>query len=148
MVDNTIPRNEPGMAFFESASYGSPEEPRFGEGIAHTIDAEVTGTAAVTFPLYSVLNYNPTTKALTKAVVSAGASNANCIAAAPITLANGVTSRFPLYVDGHWSMDALDWDASFTTEQLKQFAFMGTGGRSEIKVSKKKFTNDAIDIPN
>ena len=144
--DHKIPRAEPGVAGFSSFSVGNNEEPAYGEGVTNTIDVQIVTTAAIDFKLYDVLNYNPTTKALTKAVVASGASNANCIAAQPIRAASGADFRAAVYVDGHWSMDALGWDATFTTDQLKQFAF--TPSRSEILVSKRKFKDDAIDIPN
>jgi hypothetical protein len=149
--DEKIPRTNPGVASFRTRSYGNSAEPAFGEGEARTIDVEIVTTATIDFKLYDVLNYNPTTKALTKAVVASGAGNANCIAAQPIAATgSGVTFRAAVYVTGHWAMDALGWDATFTTDQLKQMAFMagGAGSRSEITVSKKKFNDDAIDIPN
>lgn len=146
MQDNKIPRNEPGVAGFASESWGNNEEPRFGEGVADTIDIEVTTAGAVDYKLYQVMNYNRTTKALTPAVVASGASNANAIMAMPFKTAGVVTARAAVYVDGHWAMDALIWDASFTTQTLKEGAFEAL--RTTILVSKKKFSDDAIDIPN
>lgn len=145
--DYKVPRNEPGVAGFSTFSVGNQENPRFGEGVADTIDVPVTvGGSAIDFPLYTVLNYNRTTKALTKAVVSGGNSNANCIAAQPIRAGAGVELRAAVYVDGHWNSEGLIWDASFTTQQLKEGAFEAT--RTTILVSTKKFKDSAIDIPN
>lgn len=145
--DYKIPRNEPGVAGFRTFSVGNTENPRYGEGVADTIDIPVTvGSSAIDFPLYSVLNYNRTTKALTKAVIASGASNANCIAAQPIKAGAGVELRVAVYTDGHWNSEGLIWDASFTTQQQKEGAF--EVNRPTILVSTKLFKDSAIDIPN
>jgi len=147
MQDHKIPRNEPGVAGFATESWGNNEEPRFGEGVADTIDIEVTaGAGGLVLPLYSVASYDRATKALTLAAVTAGESDANCLTAMPINLAANATARVAVYVAGHWSMDALNWDASFATQTSKEGAF--EANRPTILVSKKKFSDDAIDIPN
>ena len=148
MADVKIPRNEPGMAKFASESYSSAEEPRFGEGVADTIDIEVTAAAGtpLNLKLYDVVSYNRATKVLAMAKITTGVSDANFILASSLVLAAGQTARFPVYVDGHWSMTALGWDATFNTDELKAGAFEKT--RPTLLVSKKKFSSDAIDIPN
>lgn len=147
MADNTIPRNEPGMAHFTSASYQSAEEPRFGEGVADTIDVEVTaGAGGLDLKLYDVVSYNRATKAMDIAKVTSGNSDAQFVLASLVKLAAGQTARFPVYVDGHWDMNALGWHASFNSDELKAGAFEKT--RPTILVSKKKFLSNAIDIPN
>ena len=145
--DYKIPRNEPGVAGSHTSSYGNAENPRYGEGVADTIDIPITvGGAAIDFPMYSVLNYNRATQALTKAVILGGVSNANCIAAQPIRAGAGVQLRAVVYVDGHWNSEGLIWDATFTTQQQKEGAFEAS--RTTILVSTKLFKDSAIDIPN
>lgn len=148
MQDKIIPRNEPGVAGFASESYGNNEEPRFGDGVAETIDVEVTNGsgAAITLPLYTPVFYDRAAKTLAQATVTGGESNANALTSQPINIAPGVTSRVSVYVGGHWSMDALNWHASFATQSLKEGAF--EKNRPTLLVSKKKFSQDAIDIPN
>lgn len=146
-VDNVIPRNDPGLAGFSTESYGSPEEPRFGEGVADTIDVEVTaGAGGLELNLYDVVSYNRSTHAMALAQVSAGVSNAEFILASKVSLAANQTARFPVYVDGHWNANALGWHASFNSRDLKEGAF--EANRDTILVSTKKFTSNAIDIPN
>lgn len=65
------------------------------------------------------------------------------ILAAPVRTTGAATMVLPVYREGHWDMDALVWDESFATDEMKRRAF--EGGRSpNIFISKGKFNDDAI----
>lgn len=142
--ENLIPNPEPGIAGFDTTSYGSPEEPRYGEGVPTTTHHLVTAAAALTLPLYSVVNIDEDDE-ITLAVVTAGVSNANAILAMPIAMTIGQEMSVAVYREGHWNQNALNWHASFNTDKLKQEAFQGSDSPT-IFVSKKNFSNSAIDI--
>lgn len=144
MADKKIPLNEPGIAGFETESWASAEEPRYGENVATTTHERVTSTVALDLPLYTPVNITPA-GVITQAVVATGVSNANALLAAPLSLAANQTMSIPVYREGHWSMTALNWHASYTTDALKIAAFQG-GKSPTLFVSKKLFSNDAIDI--
>lgn len=54
--DNTIPYGKPGIASFESETWGNKNEPRFGEGVPTTVSRQVTAAADLDLPLYSVIS--------------------------------------------------------------------------------------------
>lgn len=54
--DNTIPHGKPGIASFESETWGNKGEPRFGDGPARTVTREVLAGADLDLPLYSVVS--------------------------------------------------------------------------------------------
>jgi hypothetical protein len=143
-IDKKIPLNEPGIAGFATESWESAQDPRYGEGVPTTTHKTVTAIAALTLPLYSVVNINEDDE-ITLATVTAGVSNANAILAMPIAMTLGQEMSVAVYREGHWNMDSLNWHASFNTDKLKQDAFLGSDSPT-IFVSKKKFPNNAIDI--
>lgn len=141
-VDNDIPVGSPGLAGFESETWGNVPEhlysdtPAIAEQVveftASGADLEITfldvlatdGDAAV---------YNATPSAAT----------ANYIAAATITIADGETKSVPVYVMGHFNAQALNWDASYDTDAKKAAAFQGSVSPAML-VSKSKHTSGAI----
>lgn len=142
-VDTNIGPGEPGVAAFKTESFGGPAEPRFGDGPATVTEISITaGGTTVTLPIYSVLDDNGA-GALANQAGATAADRANYILAEPITIAAGATMTVPVYRSGHWNMDALNWDASYTTDAQKAAAFEGSKSPT-IFVSKPKHNADAI----
>lgn len=147
-IDNYIPRQDAAPAGFATESYAGPLEPLF-DASAEVIDIDVPYVLAATTDLkeLSVVNYDPATKAITLATVTAGESNANAILAQPLQGDDTDTGRVAIHTSGHWNSRALIWHATFNTDELKETAFFASE-RPMIRVSTPKFSADAIDIPN
>lgn len=141
-VDNDIPVGSPGLANFESATWGNIPEHLYSDTppvAEQTVEFTADGDdLEITF--LDVLN------ASGGAAAQAGgteALQANYIAAATITIPDGETKSVPVYVAGHFNMQALNWPASYTTDAHKKTAFQGSLSPT-ILVSKSKHTSDAI----
>lgn len=272
--DNTIPHGKPGIASFESETWGGAGEPRFGDGIARTVTRTVSAGADLDLPIYSVVSIlagvlalaisgtaagsASGTATMSTAVPAAGdtftiagqaytfktalstgptvayevligadiaATRANLIAAingaagegtlystgteqnpsvsavaagagvttiiardagdegnaitlakvfatgangavsgatltggdddedirpwgilaAPIVMTNGQSMSVPLYVDGHWNMDALHWDATYVSDAQKERAFEGSVNPG-ILISKPKYNDGGVPV--
>lgn len=141
-VDNDIPVGSPGLANFESETWGNKPEWLYSDTppvAEQTISVTASG-ADVEITFLDVLAADGT------AANQAGATEpeqANYIAAATTTVADGETKEVPVYRAGHFSMDALNWDASYTTDAQKKAAFEGSLSPT-ILVSKAKHTSGAI----
>lgn len=136
-VDKTVPHGEPGVASFNTETWGGAGEPRFGDGPAPT--TTVTVTASVTpidLPLYSVIGADGR-------LHSEISGEPIGILAEPILIGVGETMTFPIYRGGHWNMDALNWDASYDTDAKKKAAFEGSTSPG-ILISKPKHADGAI----
>lgn len=141
--DNTIPHGKPGIASFESASYGNANEVRFGDTPAIAERNEtVASTAGIDLPLYSVVSVAADGQ-ITLASSTGGVSNATHITASPLLLGAGEMMEAPLYEAGHFRQQALNFGPSFNTDALKQAAFKGSD-TPMILVSKAKYTDDAF----
>ncbi len=137
--DNTIPLGKPGIASFESETYGNAAELLFGDTPAVVTDvATVTAGANIDFPLGQVVNI-ASNGTITKAVVASGTSNGNAILAAPIVMANGQSMSVPIYKAGHFRQQALTFEGTFTTDALKKAAVPGL---PMVLISKAKYTDD------
>lgn len=268
--ENTIPHGKPGIASFESETWGGAGEPRFGDGIARTVTRTVLAGADIDLPLYSVVSIlagviawavsgsaagsatatitisatgpannetltingrvytfktalssgptvadeilihaTPATQAayinaainnaagegttystgtvvhedvrstvssgvvtviardagdegnaitLAEAAANTAVSAANLsggdddedirpygILASPIVMTNGQSMSVPIYVDGHWNMDALNWDATYVTDEQKQNAFEGSVNPG-ILISKPKYNDGGVPV--
>lgn len=146
--DNYIPHGKPGIASFESETWGNRDEWLFGDtpAIAER-SQEVTSTAGVELPFLAVVNVDPDTGEITLATMAGGppaVSNATHILAAPVTLGAAETMSVPLYEAGHFRQQALTFDASFNTDALKQNAFKGSD-TPMILISKAKYED--ADFP-
>ncbi len=148
MADYKIGQPEPTLAGFRTSSYSGPEEPFFDAG-AEVVDIDVpyTLTAALDLPTYAVVNYDRETETIKAATVTAGVSDANAVLGMPLKGAVGETGRVGIHTSGHWNTRVLVYDASFTTDSLKEGAFEAAG-RPMLRASTPKFSNDAIKIPN
>lgn len=142
MADVKIPQNQPGIAGFATESYESAAEPRYGENVATTTHELCSTVAALTLPLYSVINVSPT-GVISLAVYDANENTATAILAEPIAMLANTSMSVVMYREGHWDMQALNWHASFDTDAKKRNAFEG-GPSPTLFVSKKLFSNSTI----
>lgn len=141
--DNTIPHPAPGIASFETESWGNKSEVLFGDtpAIAER-NQTIASTAGITLPIYSVVNIAANNQITLAAMAGdPAASNATHITAAPIVLGAGETMEAPMYEAGHFRQQALNFAASFTTDAMKQDAFKGSD-TPMILISKAKYVDD------
>ena len=142
--DNYGPLGKPGIASFESETWGISAELLFGDTPpVATKDITVTAGANIDFPLGQVVNI-AANGTITAAAVTTGVSNATHILAAPLVMANGQSFSAPFYVAGHFRQQALTFAASFNTDALKQNAFVGSD-TPMILISKAEYTD--VDFP-
>jgi hypothetical protein len=142
-VDTMIPHGQPGVAAFDSQTFGGPLEPRFGEGVPTTTELTITaGGSGLTLPLYSVI---AATGALAQFAGDPAASNAYGILAAPITLAANQTMTIPVYREGYFEVDALNWHTTFNSDARKFTAFEGSPSPT-IFVGRNQHKPAAINL--
>lgn len=142
--DNYVPLGKPGIASFESETWGNSAELLFGDTPpVATKDVTVTAGGAINFPLGQVVNI-ASNGAITAAVIATGVSNATHILAAPLVMTNGQSFSAPFCVAGHFRQQALTFDATFNTDALKQKAFVGSD-TPMILISKAEYTD--VDFP-
>lgn len=141
-VDNKIPYGEPGIAGFDKESWGNRQNWQYGDTPALTSKSiAVTASGAdVTIGFLDVLAADGSAAAQAGATA---ADKANYIAATAVVVPDGSTVQVPVYVQGHFEMEALNWDASYDTDAKKEAAFQGSLSPT-IFVSKGKFDSDAI----
>lgn len=141
-VDNDIPVGSPGLANFESETWGNIPEHLYSDTppVAEVVVDFTASGADIEITFLDVLAldgdaavYNATPSAAT----------GNLIAAATITIADGETKSVPCYVAGHFNMQALNWDSSYDTDAKKKAAFVGSQNPT-LLVSKSKHTSGAI----
>lgn len=134
--DNTIPLGKPGIASFESETYGNVGEYRFSDTPQEvTVDKVVTAGAAIDWPFLTAVNV-AANGAITKAVIAAGASNMTHLLAAPIVMDNARSMSVPLIAAGHFAMQAVTFDATFNTDALKT---AGSALAPMLLISKRKY---------
>ena len=140
-VDTTLPNGEPGVASFGSETFGNIGDVRFGDTPVTSTNITITAPAGgLDLPLYAVIAKDGT---LANQAGGTAAERANYVLAEPISMAAGDTMTVPVYRTGHFNMDALTWDASYTTDDQKATAFEGSVSPG-IFVSKPKHNSDAI----
>jgi hypothetical protein len=145
MADTILTQGNPGIASFGSDSVISSDEPRFGDGILETTICDVTATADMDLPIYSVVSLDGTTMALATMSGDPAASDAYGILTAPLVLADGASTQIAVYRTGKFNMNALNWDDSFSTDALKKAAFEGSLSPT-IFIEKPLFDSDNINI--
>lgn len=142
--DNTIPHGSPGVAAFETESWGNKPDPLYGDTPPlAVVTIAATADGALDLPIYSVISFDGTDILLATHAGDPAASNAAYVTAAPIVLADNESMDIPVYAAGHFDMDALNWDSSFDTDAKKKTAFEGSISPT-ILVSKKQFSSDGI----
>lgn len=141
--DYTIPLGKPGIASFESETYGNAAEMLFGDTPAQaSIVKSCTASGAIDWPLLTAVNV-AADGTITKAVIASGSSNMTHLTAAPIVMANAQVMDVPLYVAGHYRMQAITFDATFNTDALK---VKGSASAPMILISKAKYVDDAFPV--
>lgn len=141
-VDENLPIGTPGIANFESRTYGNEQQHLYSDTppvVQTTIEVTASG-ADVEITFLDVLAAGGAAAVQTEA---AAADRANFIAATTITVPDGETKTVPVYAAGHFTMDALGWDASYDTDAKKKAAFQGSLSPT-IFVSKGKWNSDAV----
>ena len=141
-VDNKVPYSEPGIAGFEKESWGNKQNWQYGDTPALTT-MTITVAASGADVVIGFLDVLATDGDAAVYNATAGAATANYIAATPITVLDGTSAEVPVYVQGHFEMAALTWDASYDTDAKKKAAFQSSLSPT-IFVSKSKFDSDAI----
>lgn len=138
MVDTIIGHSDPGIAAFESESYAGPREPLLNGSLGEVARWHVTVGANVDLPIYSVVKYDGTTIAL----APQGDPDIYGILLSPVKTGPGETTTVELAFSGMWDMDALNWDASFITDEQKRTAFEGSK-HPTIFIGKRNPQDDA-----
>lgn len=141
-VETNIGPGKPGVASLSSETFGGPSEPRFGDQEAVVTEIVITASGAVDLPIYSVIDANNIGGLADQAGATA-ADRANYILAEPVVMADTDVMTVAVYRSGHWNMDALNWDASYTTDAQKAAAFEGSVSPT-IFVSKPEHNADSI----
>ncbi|ARB05713.1 peptidase S49 [Synechococcus virus S-ESS1] len=141
-VDNKVPYGSPGEAGFEKESWGNRQNWQFGDTPALTTKY-ITVTATGADRVIAFLDVLNTTGGAAAQDGATPALKANYIAAAGVTIPDGSTASVPVYVQGHFDMDALGWAATYDTDAKKEAAFQGSISPT-IFVSKSKHNSDAI----
>jgi len=141
-VDNNVALGNPGVASFNSETWGN--DPEF--LISHTppvawtyISVSASGSD-VTITLFDVLAADGS------AADQAGmteAAQANFIAAMSVVVPDGSTKQVPVFTAGHFDQDALTWDASYDTDAKKKAAFQGSLSPT-ILIGKRDHSSDDI----
>lgn len=141
-VDNDIPVGSPGLANFESATWGNIPEHLFSDtpAVAEQVVTFTASGADLTISFLDVIAADGTAAVQTEV---AAADRANYIAAATITILDGETKSVPVYVAGHFNAQALTWDATYDTDAKKAAAFQGSLSPM-LLVSKSKHVSGAI----
>lgn len=121
-----IPFGAPGVASFASDSYGQ-REVRSGDTPVTTTTEKVG--ASTTLPIYSVVGR--AANAADGNLILATATGSPAIkpvgiTTAPVVTGVGGATTVDVYRSGMWNPDALNWDASFSTDALKFAAFEGS----------------------
>lgn len=142
----------------EAVNAGDNEGTDYGTGTERNADVLATVSGAVVTLVARdpgtegdaiTLAKSATNVAVSGAVLSGGDDDPDTkpfgILAAPVVLADGDSMSVPIYRDGHWNMDALNWHASYNTDASKKVAFEGSRSPG-ILVSKKKFSDDTIAV--
>jgi hypothetical protein len=140
-TDKTIPAGQPGVAGFETESYGNLGDIRYGDGDLTTPNITITATGAdVDLGLYSVVNVAGLL-AVHNAVRDAGC--ANYVLAEPVFIEDGSTMVVPVYRTGNLNMDAMVWGGSYDDDVKKAAAFEGSLSPT-LFVGKPKYNSNQI----
>lgn len=141
-VDNDIPVGSPGLANFESETWGNVPEHLYSD-TPPVAEQTVSFTASGADLTINFLDVLATDGGAAAQDGASAADRANYIAAATIVIPDGETKTVPVYVAGHFNMDALNWASTYDTDAKKAAAFQGSVSPT-ILVSKSKFNSDAI----
>lgn len=141
-VDNKVPYGTPGIAGFESETWGNKQNWQYSDTPA-LVTTTITVTASGADVVIDFLDVLATDGDAAVYNATPGAATANYIAATTITVPDGSSKEVPVYTMGHFEMAALNWDASYDTDAKKKAAFQGSVSPS-IFVSKSAYDSGAI----
>lgn len=137
MADTTVTHGAPGIAEFNSQSYGNVKELRLQDTPPFAYRAvTITAGANLDLPIYSVVSL--TGLALQSPADAVG------VLMHPLVLANGQSATVHVLVQGHLDYEALNWDASFDTPAKKIAAFNGRPTPLAIILGTNPYTSDGV----
>jgi hypothetical protein len=123
--DHEIGHGAPGIAGFESENFHGPREPLINGSLGEVARWHVSVGGDVDLPIYSVVGYDGTTIALATDG-GTGVQAPYGILMSPVKTGTGEATTVEVAFSGMWDMDALNWDASFDTDEKKRTAFEGS----------------------
>ena len=139
-VDTQIPNGEPGIASFARESFADPHEIRFSDDDwSETTLALAPSGFALDLPIFSVID---SSGRLAEQAGLAG-TEPYAVLTSPINVLDGQTASVAVVRAGHLNQLAMNWDATFTTDAMKQTAFEGSESPT-IFVSKPNRTSAAL----
>ena len=140
MADNTVVHGAPGIAGYDSETWGNVRELRLQDTPPTAVQRTTitAGGSPVTLPIFSVVS------ATGLATSAAGVSNAIGILPCPLYIPASSSVEIDLIVAGHYDYKALNFDASFTTDALKRAAFAGRPAPVNIILDTNKYDSDGV----
>ena len=118
MADTEIKRGDPGVASFETESFGQVEvilsdTPTY-------FDMAMVSAASQSLEIYTVVGVNGSGEIIPAV---SGTTEAIGVTASKIEAGVGENPSVPIIRGGHLNANALVWDASYNTDALKKAAF-------------------------
>ena len=142
MADNVITHGAPGVAEFNSETWGNATELRLQDTPAlayHKVTLTASG-ADLTLPIYSVVDANGL------AAYQATVANKTVVGILPqpVFLADGASMDVYVLVAGNLDINALVWDDTFDTAEKKMAAFDGLTSPINMILGENKFNSDGV----
>lgn len=146
MADNTITNGAPGIAEFNSETWGNVKELVLQDTPAlafKTINLAASG-ADIDLAINSVIAADGSLAAYTTG--SPDSTDALAITRFPIFIADGSNMDVQVLVAGNLDIDALVWDATFTTDARKKNAFdlSSNVALTNFILGKNPFNSDGV----
>lgn len=123
MANTPLDLGKPGIADIQTGSFTGPREYRANDQHATTTSVKVGEN--VDLPVLSVVYYDEANDTIGLAVHGDASKAAYGILTAPVKTGAGEATTVAVYRTGAFLMDALNWDASFDTDEKKATAFEG-----------------------
>lgn len=142
MADKTTDHGAPGIAAYDSETWGNVKELRLQDSPA-TATRRVTitaGSGGAELPLYGVVN----TTGLAPYSSTVGSKTAVGILTAPVSLAANQSISIDVIVAGYFDYEALTFDNTFDTDEKKRTAFDGMGAPINIILDKNPYDSDGV----
>jgi len=133
----------PGGASYGSDRYSADPELFWGQHPApFTVNLTVKENTDI--PAHAVVAYDPATKALT--LHQQGSGTPIGITTDPVQTGAGEEASVGIYQAGHFTMQALVFDASYDTDEKKAAAFNGADTPVQILITKADYAGDDINV--
>lgn len=142
MADNNITHGAPGIAAYSSETWGNVKELRLQDNPAvATRNITITASGAdLDLGLYSVVD----AAGLAGYEAAVADKTVLGVLTAPVSLADGESTKVDVIVQGYLDYDALIWDASFDTAEKKKAAFDGLGSPINIMLDTNPYDSDGV----